>query len=687
MADRFNSVLVANRGEIAVRVIRSARDSGYRTIAVYSEADSDAPHVHLADEAVCVGAAPVGDSYLNADHILEAARATQAQAIHPGYGFLSENADFAQRCIDCGIVFIGPSPRAIELMGNKAAAKRHMIEAGVPCIPGYQSSAQEDEKLLEAAAAIGAPIMVKAAAGGGGRGMRLVQEMAELPAALAAARSEALNAFGSDELILEKAVLRPRHVEIQVFGDDHGSVIHLGERDCSVQRRHQKVVEESPCPVMTDELRDAMGSAAVAAAKSIDYVGAGTVEFLLAESGDFFFLEMNTRLQVEHPVTELVTGLDLVDLQLRVAQGEPLPLEQHDVAISGHAIEVRLYAEDTINDFLPASGTAQLWVPPTDNRGIRVDHGLASGLVVSPFYDPMIAKIIAYDDTRSGAIRRLRRSLCDTLLFGMETNREFLIDVLDRESFADGTATTAFIAEEFPDGVVARSLSRDAIASAGLIQFLEQQTRTEDLRPADATSAAVSFKAASLPARFVYASPDITQAGASGSSDQEDSTAAGNNTEVLVSAVDADAYLVMILDEEYEVRIIDVPSEGRIRLAWNNHMRTVAYCLSDHASIELQIDGRQYRLRNELATSAAEQETGGSGAVLAPMHGSVLALRVQHGAIVEVGDELAVIEAMKMEHTLAAEIAGVVSSIEVVEGQQVAANELLLVVEPSIDDG
>ncbi|MEM7692316.1 MAG: biotin carboxylase N-terminal domain-containing protein, partial [Pseudomonadota bacterium] len=300
----FESVLVANRGEIAVRVIRSAKAAGYRTIAVYSEADRYAPHVELADEALLLGPAPVKDSYLNAERILAVAKRSRAQAIHPGYGFLSENAAFAQACADADIVFIGPSPQAIDLMGNKAAAKRHMLKASVPCVPGYQDSAQDDDSLLSAARSIGAPIMVKAAAGGGGRGMRLVNDLADLPAALEAARSEALNAFGSDELILEKAVLEPRHVEIQVFGDSHGNVLHLGERDCSVQRRHQKVVEEAPCPVMTEELRQAMGAAAVAAAKSIDYVGAGTVEFLLDDSGTFYFLEMNTRLQVEHPVTE-----------------------------------------------------------------------------------------------------------------------------------------------------------------------------------------------------------------------------------------------------------------------------------------------------------------------------------------------------------------------------------------------
>ena len=399
---QFDSILVANRGEIAVRVIRSAQLQGYKAIAVYSEADANAPHVAMADEAVLIGAAPVKESYLDAGKILDAARRTGAQAIHPGYGFLSENAEFAEACEKEGIAFIGPSAEAIRVMGNKAESKRRMIEAEVPCIEGYQDVDQSDATLIEAAKKIGIPIMVKAAAGGGGRGMRLVEKMEDLPLALSSARSEAENAFGSGELILEKAVIQPRHVEIQVFGDQHGNVVHLGERDCSIQRRHQKVVEESPCPVMTPELRAAMGAAAVNAAKSINYVGAGTVEFLLDRENKFYFLEMNTRLQVEHPVTEMVTGLDLVALQFRAAQGYPLGLAQEDITLTGHAIEVRLYAEDVSNDFLPATGTAHVWEVPT-GEGIRVDHGLLQGQEISPFYDPMVAKIIAWGEDRDVA--------------------------------------------------------------------------------------------------------------------------------------------------------------------------------------------------------------------------------------------------------------------------------------------
>ncbi|MBT8115616.1 MAG: ATP-grasp domain-containing protein, partial [Arenicella sp.] len=360
---RFNSVLIANRGEIACRIIRTAKALGYRTVAVYSEADAKAPHVKMADDAVCIGASPVNESYLVLDKIVEAAKESGAQAIHPGYGFLSENAAFATACEAEGIVFIGPHAEAIEVMGNKAESKRRMLAADVPCVPGYEGEDQSDAVMLAEADKIGVPIMVKAAAGGGGRGMRLVENLSELPNAIKLARSEAQNAFGCGELILEKAIAAPRHVEIQVFADSVGNTVHLGERDCSVQRRHQKVVEEAPCPVMTPELREKMGAAAVAAATSIDYLGAGTVEFLLDSEGAFYFLEMNTRLQVEHPVTELVTGLDLVALQLQVAQGEPLGLSLQDVSLSGHAIEVRLYSEDPSQGFLPTSGTIELWKP------------------------------------------------------------------------------------------------------------------------------------------------------------------------------------------------------------------------------------------------------------------------------------------------------------------------------------
>ncbi|HEY0137362.1 MAG TPA: acetyl-CoA carboxylase biotin carboxylase subunit, partial [Nannocystis sp.] len=443
----FNTILIANRGEIACRIIRSAHALGYRCVAVYSQADADAPHVGLADRAVMIGPPPVRESYLNVERLLAAAVAAGADAVHPGYGFLSENAAFAQACLDAGLVFIGPSPAAIDAMGNKAAAKRAMIAAGVPCIPGFQDSsdeAQQDDHLHAEALKVGFPLLIKAAAGGGGRGMRKVTAESELTAAIRSARSEAASAFGSGELIVERAIVDGRHVEIQVFGDTHGNVIHLGERDCSVQRRHQKVVEESPSPAVDAALRERMGAAAVAAARTIDYVGAGTVEFMLDASGEFYFLEMNTRLQVEHPVTESVTGLDLVELQLRVAAGEPLPLTQEQVQLTGHAIEVRLYAEDPHAGYLPQSGPVHAW-QPASGAGVRIDHGIRAGQQISPYYDPMLAKVIAYGRNRDEARRRLVRALEQTVLLGVVHNKQFLADVIAHPVFAAGGATTRFL--------------------------------------------------------------------------------------------------------------------------------------------------------------------------------------------------------------------------------------------------
>jgi len=406
----FTKILIANRGEIACRIIRTVQALGYEAVALFSDADEDAPHVALADLAVRIGPADVGESYVEA----------------------------------AGLTWIGPQPEAIEIMGNKAAAKRAVADSGVPLVPGYAGSEQDDTTFVAAAAEIGYPVMVKAAAGGGGRGMRLVQTAAGLVAGLASARSESLKAFGSDELLLEKAIVNPRHIEFQIFGDQHGNVIHLGERDCSIQRRHQKVVEEAPSPAVSSELRQKMGAAAVAAAQAVNYVGAGTVEFLLDESGDFYFIEMNTRLQVEHPVTELITGLDLVEWQLLVADGQPLPLTQNEVTLTGHAIEVRLYAESPENDFLPSTGTVWLYKAPSGS-GIRVDDGLRSGQSITPFYDAMVAKIITSGATRAIAMRRLRRALLQTTVLGVETNRGFLLETVNHPLFVQGQATTAFI--------------------------------------------------------------------------------------------------------------------------------------------------------------------------------------------------------------------------------------------------
>ena len=438
----FRKILIANRGEIALRIMRTARRLGYGVVAVYSDADRDAMHVREADEAIRIGEALPSQSYLRIEAIIAAAKTSGADAVHPGYGFLAENEDFALACRDAGIVFIGPSPESIKAMGNKAGAKEIMLAAGVPCVPGYQGADQSDGVMLAEAGKIGFPVMIKAVAGGGGRGMRLVADAAAFPEALRSARSEAQGAFGDPTVILERAIVDPRHIEIQVFGDRHGNAIHLGERDCSVQRRHQKLIEEAPSPAVSPELRETMGAVAVAAVKSIGYEGAGTLEFLLDRSGNFYFMEMNTRLQVEHPVTEAITGLDLVELQLQVAGGEPLGLSQDDIMFFGHAIEARLCSEDAGHDFMPQSGKMALWQMPDE---IRAEHALQSGSEIPPFYDSMIAKLIGQGESRDAARRQLIHGLERTVAFGVTTNQAFLAACLAHPAFAAGEATTSFI--------------------------------------------------------------------------------------------------------------------------------------------------------------------------------------------------------------------------------------------------
>src|SRR5210317_225649 len=441
----FNKILIANRGEIACRVIKTARRMGVATVAVYSDADRDALHVRLADEAIHVGAAPARESYLLGDRILAAALTTGAQAVHPGYGFLSENAGFARDCADQGVVFIGPPTAAIEAMGSKSAAKRIMEEAGVPLVPGYHGDDQDPELLRAAAQDMGYPVLLKATAGGGGKGMRQVWSAGEFDEALAAARRESAASFGDDTMLVEKYLTKPRHVEFQVFCDNHGNGIYLAERDCSVQRRHQKVIEEAPAPGMSEALRKEMGHAAVKSAQAIDYRGAGTVEFLLDEDGSFYFMEMNTRLQVEHPVTEMITGQDLVEWQLLVASGAPLPLSQDQVRINGHAFEARVYAEDPDNDFLPVTGTLGFLQPPEESAHVRVDTGVRQGDEISVYYDPMIAKLIVWDESRERALDRLATALSEYRIGGTVTNLDFLYNLATTEAFAQADLDTGFI--------------------------------------------------------------------------------------------------------------------------------------------------------------------------------------------------------------------------------------------------
>ena len=653
----ISTLLVANRGEIALRIMRSARALGMRCVAVYSDADAAAPHVAFADDGVRLGPAPAGESYLRGDAIVAAAQASGAEAIHPGYGFLSENAAFARACAVAGLIFVGPPAHAIDVMGDKARAKRAMIDAGVPCVPGYQGEAQDSETLIAEAKTIGFPLMVKAAAGGGGRGMRLVERPRDLPAAFDAARSEARNAFGSGDLILEKAIAAPRHVEIQVFADGHGSCIHLGERDCSVQRRHQKVIEEAPCPVLTPDLRAAMGAAAIAAARAVDYRGAGTVEFLLDRDGAFFFLEMNTRLQVEHPVTEMVTGLDLVALQLAVAQGEALGIAQADVAITGHAIEARLYAEDPAEDFLPSTGPIALWYPP-EGEGVRVDAGIASGGEVSPFYDSMVAKIVAHGATRDQARRRLIGALERTALFGPHSNRDFLLDALRQDSFARGEATTAFIDEAYGEaGFAAPPPDAETFALAAVLQHR--------LARCDALSRALPVNAelldwsngGRLASLLVYRGEDGPLA-------------------VAVAAHGGDHYAVTVGDRTLAVAIRSFePPEARLSI----DSRGVTALFARHGADTLHIvaGGHSLVLANRVGGAAASEEAG-EGIVTAPMHGLLLDIAVGEGDRVAKGQTLATLEAMKMQHRILAGIDGIVGAVSLAAGAQIAAGERIL---------
>lgn len=643
----FSKVLVANRGEIAVRVMRSCRALGYRTVAVYSEADANALHVQSADEAVCIGPAKVADSYLNVSAILTAAKLTGADAIHPGYGFLSENAGFATACAEAGITFIGPTPEAIKLMGSKRLSKIAMLEAGVPCVPGYEGADQSTATLVAEGQRIGFPLMVKASAGGGGRGMRLVPDASELEAALLTARSEAENAFGSGELILEKAVIAPRHVEIQVFGDTHGNVVYLFERDCSIQRRHQKVVEEAPCPVMTPELRQRMGEAAVAAAQSCAYVGAGTVEFLLDASGAFYFLEMNTRLQVEHPVTELITGEDLVEWQLRVANGERLPKLQADLQFQGHAIEVRLYAEDPGQQFLPQTGPILLW-KAANLPGVRIDHGMTSPGEISPHYDPMVAKIIAYGKTRVDAVRLLARAVEECVLLGVNSNKQFLVNLLRHPVVVSGDTNTAFIAEHF--------------------------AQDPSLQPTQ-----VSPEMLGLAASLLTEYPDRLHNWQSGVHVRVPlRLKVGEHTHELKIDRREQDVLVEVAGADHALQIASRDHQ-QVCYLWDGIRRTVHYALKD-GQLFLDSANGNLTLSNVTHAPPVSSELAGDGKIRAPMDGAVVAILVQARDQVEQGQTVLILEAMKIQQQIKANSAGTVTEITTSIGQQVKKRQLLITV-------
>jgi geranyl-CoA carboxylase alpha subunit len=652
---RFDTLLIANRGEIACRVIRSARALGLRTVAVFSDADALALHVRSADAAVRIGSGPARDSYLDIDRIIDACRRSGAQAVHPGYGFLSENAAFARACRDAGIVFVGPTPEAIDALGNKSAAKRIARRIGVPCLPGYAGDGQDLDHLVEQAGAIGIPLMIKAAAGGGGRGMRRCDDVGDSQALrllLASARAEALAAFGNGDLLLERRVDDARHVEIQVFGDTHGACIHLGERDCSTQRRNQKVLEEAPAPGVSVALRSQMGDSAVKLAREVGYVGAGTVEFLLGPDGAFWFLEMNTRLQVEHPVTEAITGLDLVAWQLRIAQGEPLPLAQDSVRWTGHSIEARLCAEDPFNGFVPQVGPIDAWSLP-DGPGIRVDHGLAEAAAATPFYDSMIAKVVAHGVDREQARARLLRALTSTSVLGLRTNRDYLVSCLRASEFAAPALSTAWLER------ASREWCSPAPAPCWLAvaAALRLHRSSERHGPFSCWS---SVGRRETPMRLEACGRTHFLR-----------LAYGQDAAIDVVFEDGERLSVAVLREDSEA--FDVSVDGIRRIVRASLKGNRGWLDADGVS-----EGFADLTDQPRDTSAGAAD----GIVTCRMHGLLAALAVTPGQCVARGDFLLSIEAMKMEHRFEAPVAGTVVEVGAAAGTQVSPGRLLVRIEP-----
>jgi 3-methylcrotonyl-CoA carboxylase alpha subunit len=666
----FNKILIANRGEIACRVAATCRRLGVKSVAVYSDADANAKHVAACDEAVHIGAAAAAQSYLRIERIIAAARATGAEAIHPGYGFLSENEDFAHACEEAGIVFIGPPVGAIAAMGSKAAAKALMHAASVPLVPGYHGDDQDPSLLQREADAMGYPVLLKASAGGGGKGMRVVERSEDFAAALASCKREAASSFGNDRVLIEKYLTRPRHVEVQVFADQHGGAVYLFDRDCSVQRRHQKVLEEAPAPGLSDEVRRAMGESAVAAARAVNYVGAGTVEFIMT-GADFYFMEMNTRLQVEHPVTEMITGLDLVEWQLRVAAGEPLPLEQSQLVVKGHALEARIYAENPVRGFLPSTGTLKHLRMPEgveftigtalQRAPVRIDSGVREGDTITPFYDPMIAKLIVHGATREDALARMQRALEACEVVGPHTNVEFLHRLVTCEPFASADLDTGLI-ERHHDALFAPRDKpvREALALACAALHGREAVATREASPWTALShwRLNSGYTQSLGWRDVE-----TDAALSSIYSQD------GDAQTLAYAGHAEPWVWWrgAGADEYGATIGNTRVTGRVFIDGDVFH---VFCLGTAVTLEWQ----------NLLAHAADTEHG-EGRLTAPMPGKVIAVLVEAGAIVEKGTPLIVMEAMKMEHTIGAPSAGKVTEVLYGVGDQVADGAQLLVLE------
>ncbi len=656
MSGPIKRLVVANRGEIALRIMRSCRDMGIETIAVFTTADRHAPHVAAADRVVSIGDDSDG-GYLAGSRIIAAAREVGADAIHPGYGFLAENADFAQGCLDAGLIFVGPAPEVIRLMGDKAAARRLVARAGLPCLPGHDGDDQSDKALARAAAEIGYPVMVKPAAGGGGKGMRRVGAPDALSAALSAARAEARAAFGDDRLIIERALHGPRHVEVQIIADSHGKVLHLYERDCSLQRRHQKIIEEAPAPGLTDALRARLCDTAVQIARLAGYENAGTVEFLLEADGAFHFLEMNTRIQVEHPVTEMVTGLDIVALQIEVAQGRPLAIGQDDITLHGHAIEARLYAEDPAREFLPSAGRVLRWRPPT-GPGIRVDHALAKGGEVSSRHDPMLAKIIAHGVDRQQALGRLQSALGQTVLLGPDCNRDFLRDMVKAPALVSARVTTATVDEMT---LAPQNLSPDEVALAAALfhEHATQQARALSCGLPDELAGWSS--AGRLVSRL-------------------EMEIAGQGQVVTIAQAATTA--LQVQGTELRARV-DRSGEG-----WrvNDHAVHLLAWHCNGRNLHVATSARLFRATC-LAGARRGQAARGQGTVCAVMHGEITRVEVVQGQTVEKGTRLAVLCAMKMQHQITAPLSGVVNRVNTRTGRQTRAGDILFVIDPGPDTG
>jgi len=653
-------LLIANRGEIALRIARTARRMGIAVVAVYSDADANAPHVRFADEAIRIGAAPAAESYLNVDAVIAAARSSGADAVHPGYGFLAERPEFAERCAHEGLTFVGPPAASMLALGNKSRAKRLLEDRGVPFLPGYHGEDQSDDVLAAAARKIGVPLMIKASSGGGGRGMRLVMDEADFPAALRSARSEALAAFGDGDVLLERALLAPRHVEVQIFGDAFGNGVHLGERDCSVQRRHQKLIEETPSPAVDPALRERLGATAIAIARAAAYENAGTVEFLLDSAGTFYFIEMNARLQVEHPVTEAVTGFDLVEWQLRVARGEPLPATQDAIVLTGHAIEARLCAEDPAREYLPQTGTLVAWDPPSQ---LRVEHALEAGIEISPYYDSMIAKIVSYGSTREDARRRLAEGVASCVAFGVPTNAAALAVILDDDVFAAGAATTRFIEERLASVEFAAPPPVEAIALAAALTYR-----------VDAESGAfgswTSWSSSALPPAAMRLRD-----------------ANGASHEVRVLGTPSGIAHVTVGDAVIVVEVADSsPLDGiTVRYRFDRGPWLRGTFVRSGSTAYFTHGGRSFAFDEVVENSERSGTVAASdGFLRAPMSGRVVAVYARAGERTEAATALVVLEAMKMEHALTLPIAALVGEVTAAEGLQVHANDVLLAYDPAV---